>query len=148
MGSCSINLQIEEEPFSCGTFRDAYKATCSDAGLCGGWVVKKYHPTSVKTIINILKSTVEDHTCKPVQMHTVARNITQRFQSRVPTPFGSTFSYGKVFYSILDELPVTVEEFVPGKFQNYVNNDGTCYVLVMEDHQEVYAKAECLVHFS
>ena len=39
--ACSINLQIEEEPFSSGALRDAFKATCSDAGLSGGWVVKK-----------------------------------------------------------------------------------------------------------
>ena len=100
----------------------------------GQWVVKKYQPTSVKTIVGILNSTVEDHTRKQVQMHAVARNITQRFSSRVPIPFGDTFSYGKVFYSVLDELPVTVEEFVPGEFQKYVNNDGTCYTPVTEDH--------------
>ena len=41
-----------------------------------------------------------------------------------------------------------MEDFVPGKFQKYVNNDGICYASVTEDHQEVYAKAECLVHFS
>ena len=39
--ACSINLQIEEEPFSSGAFIDAFKATCSDAGLSGGWAVKK-----------------------------------------------------------------------------------------------------------
>ena len=81
-------------------------------------------------------------------MHPVARNITRKFSSRVPSTFGDTFSYGKVFYSLLDELSLTVEEFVPGEFQTYVNNDGTCYAPVMEDHQEVYDKAECLVHFS
>ena len=145
--ACLINSQIDEESFSSGAFRDAFKATCSDAGLSGGWVVKKYQPTSVKTITDILKSTVEDHTRKQVQMHAVARNITQRFSSRVPSSFGDTFSYGKVFYSVLDELPVTVEEFVAGEFQKYVN-DGTCYAPPTEDHQEVYAKAECLVHFS
>ena len=37
----AIKLQIEEEPFSSGAFRDAFKATCSDAGLSRGWVVKK-----------------------------------------------------------------------------------------------------------
>jgi len=58
-------------------------------------------------------------------MHTVARNITQRFSLRVPSSFGDTFSYSKEFYSILDKLPVTVEEFVPGEFQKYMNNDGT-----------------------
>ena len=64
-------------------------------------------------------------------MHPVARNITQTFSSRVPSTFGDTFSYGKVFYSLLDELSLTVEEFVPGEFQTYVNNDGTCYAPVM-----------------
>ena len=39
--ACSTNLKIEEEPFSSGAFGDAFKATCSDAGLSGGWVVKK-----------------------------------------------------------------------------------------------------------
>ena len=41
-----------------------------------------------------------------------------------------------------------MEDFVPGEFQKYVNNDGICYASVTEYHQEVYAKAECLVHFS
>ena len=91
---------------------------------------------------------MEDHTGEQVQMHAVARNITQRFSSRVPIPFGDTFSYGKVFYCVLDELLVTVEEFVPGEFQKYVNNDRTCYAPVTENHQEVYAKAGCLVQFS
>ena len=109
---------------------------------------KKYQPTLVKTIIDIFKFTMEDHTRKQVQNAPVARNTTQTFSSRVPPPFGDTFSYGKVFYSLLGELPVKVEEFVPGEFQKYVNNDGTCYSPVTEDHQEVYAKAECLVHFS
>ena len=95
--ACLINLQTEEEPFSSGAFRDAFKATCIDAGLFGEWVVKKYQPTSVKTIIDILKSTVEDTTHKQVQMHAVAR-----FSSRVPSSFDDTSSYGKVFYSVLD----------------------------------------------
>ena len=50
-----------------------------------------------------------------------------------------------MLYSVLDELPVTVEEF---KIQKYVNSDGTSYAPVMADHQEMYAKAECLVLFS
>ena len=39
--ACSINLQIEEKPSSSGAFIDAFTAICSDAGLSGGWVVKK-----------------------------------------------------------------------------------------------------------
>ena len=91
---------------------------------------------------------MEYHTRKQVQMHAIARNITQGFSLRVPFSNGNTFSYSKVFYSVLGELPVTVEEFVSGEFQKYVNNHGTWYAPLTEDHQEVYAKAECLVHFS
>ena len=71
--------------------------------------------------------TVEDHTRKQVQMHSVARNITQRFSARVPSQFGDCFRYGKVFYSVLNGVPITVEEFVEGEFVKYVNNDGNCY---------------------
>jgi hypothetical protein len=39
----------------------------------------------------------------------VARNITQRFSTKIPAEFGDTFSYGKVFYSMLENVPVTVE---------------------------------------
>ena len=41
-----------------------------------------------------------------------------------------------------------MEEFVPGEFQKYANIDGTCYAPVTKDHQQVYAKAECLVYFN
>ena len=70
---------------------------------------------------------MEDHTNKQVQMHAVARNIAQRFSSRVGDTFWRYFSYGKAVYSILDELPATVEEFLAGEFRKYVNlDDGTC----------------------
>ena len=82
--ACSINLQIEEEPFSRGAFRDAFKATYSDAGLSGGWVVKKIPAYVGETIIDIFKFTMEDHTRKQVQNAPVAKNITQAFSSRVP----------------------------------------------------------------
>ena len=56
--------------------------------------------------------TVEDHTRKQVQMHSVARNITQRFSARVLSQFGDCFWYEKVFYFVLNGVPITVEEFL------------------------------------
>jgi hypothetical protein len=76
---------------------------------------------------NTLEMSVEGHTKKQVQMHAVARNITQQFASKAPPQFKETFAYGKVFYSSLDGRPVTVEEYVPGDFVKYVNNDGQCF---------------------
>ena len=59
-------------------------------------------------------------------MRAEARNLTTRFSSKVPANIGDSFQYGKVFYSVLDDLPVTVEEFVPGEYRKYVNNNGAC----------------------
>ena len=148
MNVATLDFMIEDEPFSSGAFRDAFKATCNDHLHLGDWVVKKYTPTSITTIKEVLKSTVEDHTRKQVQMHAVARNITQRFSSKVPAEFGDSFQYGKVFYSVLDDIPVTLEEFVPGEFRKYVNNNGACLTSPVEACDEVFAKAQCLVHYS
>ena len=91
---------------------------------------------------------VEEHTRKKVQMHTVARNITQQFASKAPPQFKETFAYGKVFYSSLDDQPVTAEEYVPGDFVKYVNNDGQCLEAPSEEYKVVFRKAESLVHSS
>lgn len=148
MRGATLDFMIEDEPFSSGAFRDAFKPTCNDHLHLGDWVVKKYKPTSNETIKEVLKSTVEDHTRKQVQMHAVARNITRRFSSKVPAEFGDSFQYGKVFYSVLDDLPITVEEFVPGEFRKYVNNNGACLTSPGDACDEVFAKAQCLVHYS
>ena len=92
------------------------------------WVVKKYNVKSKNTIEDTLKTTTEIHTRKQVQMHTVARQLTKKFSSIVPEQFGQSFAYNKVFYSRLNDEPVTVEEFVSGQFTKYVNNDGKCII--------------------
>ncbi len=57
-------------------------------------------------------------------MHAVVQNLTACFSAKVPKEFGEAFQYGKVFYSQWNECPVTVEEYVPGVFCKYINNDG------------------------
>ena len=82
-------------------------------------------------------------------MHTVARNITQRFTKCAPKEFGQTFSYNKVYYAFYDETPITVEEYVDGEFHNFINNDGQlCWTTKKEDLKSIYMKAETLVHYS
>ena len=46
------------------------------------------------------------------------------------------------------DVPVTVEQFVPGEFRKYVNNDGQCCFLNEESKDEILNKAEYLAHFS
>ena len=70
---------------------------------------KKLPKSLEKMIEDTLKMCVEAHNRKQVQMHCVNRNIAQRFSAKIPEEFGQTFSYGKVFYSVLDNIPVTIE---------------------------------------
>jgi hypothetical protein len=148
--SASMTLEIDEKPFASGGFRDAFVAKCNDdsSNFKGDWVVKKYQEQSIKTIEDTLKMSVEAHTRKQVQMHNVARNITQRFSAKIPAEFGQAFSYGKVFYSILENVPVTVEAYIPGEFVKYINNDGECMTCPNEGLDELFLKAQCLSHFS
>ncbi|CAB4040642.1 transient receptor potential cation channel subfamily M member 6-like, partial [Paramuricea clavata] len=114
----------------------------------GEWVIKKYRDEAITTIQEQLQITVEDHTRKQVQMHAVARNLTARFSAKVPEEFGETFQYGKVFYSHWNECPVTVEEYVPGVFSKYINNDGDIIEPDDIESDEIFQKAQCLVHFT
>ena len=87
-----IEFVIEEEKFANGAFRNAFKAVARNHPL-QNWVIKQYTPMSVETMKEHLGLTPEDHTRKQVQMHTVARNVAQRFSKKAPPEFGPTFSY-------------------------------------------------------
>jgi hypothetical protein len=49
-----------------------------------------------------------------------------------------------------DGQPVTVEEFVPGAFTKYVNNDGLCIQTseASESIEEIFQKAQALVRYT
>ncbi len=146
----TLSVEIEENKFDSGAFRDVFRAKCRDTSSClaDEWVIKKYRDEAVATIKEQLQMTVEDHTRKQVQMHAVARNLTARFCTKVPKEFGEAFQYGKVFYSQWNECPVTVEEYVPGVFCKYINNDGEIIEPDDIESDEIFQKAQCLVHFT
>ena len=145
----SLTLEIEETRFAHGAFRDAFRATYIGKDVPNtAWVVKQYQEKAAKAINDDLGMSLEDHTRKQVQMNAVARHLTKRFAKNVPPEFGGTFEYVKVFYSVFNKLPVTVEEFVQGEFHKYVNNNGLCILSPQEEFDEIYAKAQCLVHYS
>lgn len=84
-------------------------------------------------------------------MHVVARHLTHGFALKVPAEFGKCFHYDKVLYSSLDGQPATVEHFVSGRFAKYVNNNRKCVIPPegsSSEMKEIYAKAQCLVHYS
>lgn len=147
--SGSLTLEIEETRFSHGAFRDAFRATTVDKNVAQTkWVVKQYQEKASTAIKDDLGMSLEDHTRKQVQMNAVARHLTKKFGKNVPPEFGRTFEYIKVFFAVFKEQPVTVEEYVEGEFQKYVNNNGMCITSPAEGFDEIYAKAQCLVHFS
>ena len=58
------------------------------------------------------------------------------------------FSYNKCLYTVYDGQPSTIEEFVPGAFVKLIDNDGRYLEPPDDSSKELYAKAQCLVHFS
>ena len=148
----SALIQLEEEPFAGGAFRHAFRARCLDGSspIRGELVLKKYKEHAEQIINDTPDLSIEDHTRKQVQMHSVARNLAQRFASKVPAEFGKTFTYGKAFYAFIDDKPATVEQFAKEDFFKYINNDGKLCDMPSDEaeHKEVFQKAECFAHFT
>eukprot|EP00111_Clytia_hemisphaerica_P013962 TCONS_00041108-protein len=144
-----MSLEIEDKSFGEGAFRKAFKAV--DCDTKKEWVVKKYLQSSKKTM-KFLNTTVTEHARKQCQMHSVARNIAQRMAKKAKelkdVKFGDIFVYERVYFGLLNGEPVTLEEFIPGFFLKYVNNDGNCFPNHTEEAAFIYQKAQTLVHFS
>ena len=144
----SLDLLVETESFSSGGFRNAFLGVCKDEQK---WVIKKYNDKAVETITETLKSSVEDHTRKQIQMHCAARHLTNVFSTKAPKAFGECFKFNRAYYTVYQGQPATVEEFVEGTFRKYVNNNGKVCKLpegCSADIKTIFEKAECLVHFS
>ena len=136
-----ISVLVAEEPFNQGFFRKTFRAVKYTSHKV--WVLKRCKKVALKN----LYLGHEEHARKEVQMHTVA----QRLEGNAPKEFGETFVYGKVYFSIFEGEPVTVEEYADGDFVKYVNNDGNCGAPVPDDRanlQIFYDKFETLVHFT
>ena len=77
----------------------------------------------------------------------VARNVVQRLKKYPPTEFGVAFD-NRVYFAMLDNCLIAVEEYVEGEFQKCVNNTGECMVPPNDDLGILSEKAETLVHCS
>ena len=84
--------------------------------------------------------TIEQHTKKTVQMHCLARNSAGRLEE-----FGPVLSYNKIYFGKCGDECVTVEEFIPGNFEKYVNNTGE---VCGDPESDICKKAECFAHYS
>ena len=136
----------ENKKFAEGGFRDAFLARSK--GDSKKWVIKQYKKEKMTLIEDALHFSAVDHTRKQVQMHAAAKSNALRFAKKATSSLGESFHFHEIFFSRIDDLPVTVEEYVPGIFQKYVNNTGNCGKPPSEKYMDVYAKAETLCHFS
>ena len=146
-----MEFTVFTEKFSEGGFRNAFKCTqLGEKAEPKSWVLKLYKAHAKETIGDQLGTTTEIHARKQVQMHEVARYIAKKLQAKAAPSYGDTFKYNKVFFTTYDGEPATIEEFLPGHFIKYVNNNGACctHLPHLADEMELYHKAEALVHFS
>ena len=146
-----VDFNMEDTAFGVGGFREAFKATSKHKDYSyTTWVVKRYLDKSLEDM-RTLGQTPEQHTKKSVQLHYLARNFAAQLHTDLEKEdnlilFGDTLSYNKVMLGYIrnrDEY-VTVEEFVSGTFDKYINYDGT----ICGKNTNVTEKAECLAHYS
>ena len=110
------------------------------------WVIKVYKEGTLEVIKDSLDMSPEDHTRKQVQMHMVTKAIALKLAKKAPSSYGKVFQYHTIYFSKIEEIPVTAEKCVPGNFTKYVNNTGKCGTPNNSDEDEIYQKAESLSH--
>lgn len=141
-----VTLSLDKSSFASGGFRDAYEATSISGLPPGKYVLKRYRGDRIADIEKLFVST-EEHNRKDVQMNALARNFAQSMEMDKPAlEFGRSFTYTKVYYSVLNGKFVTVENFLDGTFQKYINHTGK--VCNDAGSSEIISKAEAFVHFT
>ena len=139
-------FRTEKEPIGTGGFRKAFNVTNSERELSDTlWVIKKYLPEAGQ-IIKATNQTLEQHTTKVVQMHTLARNFAKRLKQELKRAgnlklYGQTLKYKKIFLGKMEGGGFVTCE---GDFTKYINNNG----LLCEPLSDIRGKAESLAHFS
>ena len=78
----SISCPVSKTSFASGAFRDAFEAQ-GISGIKGRCVVKRYKPDKVKAIEEVFGS-VDNHTRKSVQMHTLAKYFNEKIEKARP----------------------------------------------------------------
>ena len=144
----TLDFLKENRLFSEGGFRVAYIATTQHANYPMKWVIKKAKVDKLADLEAAVNLNNTQHTGKQVQMHSAVRSICQKFARKVPYAFGKCFNYKKVYFSTINGIPVTVEEFIPGNFEKYSSNTVLMEQARSDEHLVIIQQAECFMHFS
>jgi len=148
---------IDKSSFARGGFREVFKAKDVDLNQ---FVVKKLLPETLNVMdqvneaLNGTNETVESQCRKAVQMHMLAKHFAEQLQYNTSKEeveeFGDAFIYKSAkFGKVLDTNEyIVIENFIPGDFVKYLNNDGVSIEGDDPNLLERIEKAECLAHFS
>ena len=88
---------------------------------------------------------------KTVQMHKLARNIADKLGEKVSfETYMQCFVYSPLYFGkLVDGTIATIEQYLEGQFNKYVNNKGDiCNQGDIEEKKVMQEKAETLIHFS
>ena len=148
-----LSFIIEDNPFAEDGFRHVFKAK-ENGKDC---VIKKFFESTMDNMkeLNsnlVIKESVETLARKSIQMHMLALNFAEQLKESISgnekQNFCETFSYKrtKLGRIIKTNEFVTIEDFIQGDFEKYINNDGT--VSSNNSASDRVLKAECLAHSS
>ena len=138
-------IVLNRNPFAQGGTREAFKAKALSGELPkGDYVLKQYKESDIPGIVKLFGS-IEAHSRKSVQLHSLARNFAQTMEQEVPVlEFGQTSRYHKAYFATMGNKCITFEPFMDGPFVKYMNNNGT----ICMEPTEVRQKAETFAHFT
>ena len=132
-----VEFSVSNHPLSEGAFRKAYTTETDHKEFSGAtWVIKEYK-SRVVDIIGETNQTVEAHTKKVVQMYCLAQNFANQCKDQIEQAglqesLGKELQYGNIYLGKKGEDCVTVEEYVEGDFNKYINNDGAIAMVKMK----------------
>ena len=139
-----VKISVSKIPFASGALRNAYEAQALSS-LKGRYVLKRYKDDHVEDIKELFGS-LDNHTRKSVQMHSLARYYAMHLEKETLSllDYGKTFEYSEVYLGKNEDDLVTLEPYMEGEFMKYINNDGH----ICEKDSEVADKAETFSHFT
>ena len=143
--SKEVIFEIQDKASAERGFRMAFKEKSDDESFSGNtWLVKKYNTSSKETCKKMGK-TCEMQSRKAVQMNCLARYFSVSFSKtvlKICEGFAECFSYNPVYFGKINYECVTVEEFLTGDFQKYINNNGS----ICLNDLDITEIAETFVH--
>ena len=145
--SKEVIFEIQDKASAEGGFRMAFKEKSDDESFSGNtWLVKKYNASSKETFKKMGK-TCEMQSRKAVQMNCLARYFSVSFSKAVLEiceDFCECFNYKPVYFGKINHKCVTVEEFLTGDFQKYINNNSSIFL----NDLVITEKAKIFVHYT